>query len=95
MFYNSIVRRVEQSETLVRQFKERTRLSARNSLRADKRIYSRLVRYLRCWDKKVQLGNRTIGVNLRKYLSVYEHFLIGMTIETVIYLVRAKCEIKL
>ena len=31
--------------------------------------------------------NRTIGVNLRKYLSVYEHFSIGMTIETVPYLV--------
>ena len=31
--------------------------------------------------------NRTIGVNLRKYLSVYEHFSIGMIIETVLYLV--------
>ena len=26
-------------------------------------------------------------VNLRKYLSIYEHFSIGMTIETVLYLV--------
>ena len=35
----------------------------------------------------VRLGNRTISVNLRKCLSVYEHFSTGMTIETVLYLV--------
>ena len=39
--------------------------------------------------------NRTLCVNLRKCLSVYERFSIGMTIETVLYLVRAKCAIKL
>ena len=63
MFYNSIVRRVDQSETLVRQFKERTRLSARNSFRKDKRRYSRPVRYLRCWDKKGQLQTAPIDWN--------------------------------
>ena len=31
--------------------------------------------------------NRTISVNLRKYLSVYEPFSMGMVIETVLYLV--------
>ena len=31
-------------------------------LREDKRRYSRPVRYLRCWDKKVQLRNRTYRV---------------------------------
>ena len=71
----------------MRQFKERTRLSARNSLRADKRIYSRPMRYLRCWDKKVQLGNRTIGVNLRKRLCFYEPLSIGMVIDIVGHLV--------
>ena len=39
-----------------------------NELREDERRYSRPVRYLRCWDKKVQLGNRTLCVNLRKEL---------------------------
>ena len=29
--------------------------------------------------------NRTIGVNLRKYLCFYERFSIGMRIETVLY----------
>ena len=29
--------------------------------------------------------NRTIGVNLRKYLCFYEPFSIGMVIETVLY----------
>ena len=61
----------------MRQFKERTRLSSRNSrasyiqrkeareLREDERRYSRPVRYLRCWDKKVQLRNRTYRVGGR------------------------------
>ena len=37
--------------------------------------------------RSVRFPKRTLCVNLRKYLSVYEHFSIGMIIETVLYLV--------